>query len=300
MAPPNGSVYDIISSLSFCFQQRTVTSCSNKERRTRGRKERRKEGKKEGRKEGKMALTPAPRLPHLSGLAFLATRAGDFLSTHRCPVHQNTAHVRTFHSSVVLERKDHYKVLGITPKASPAQVKSAYYRLTKQFHPDVNPSQEAKTRFEEISEAYEILGNQISRRNYDGHTHKRRSGGGLASATRARATKQDPQAHVKREPGQYKERPKAPMYGKTQFFNFDEFYKQHYGEVLRTQRADKKLRESKAAEMKKAWDSQVGGSNHKWLFVWVVLVIVVTVKGMEVGLNFYDRKQDERRKADRK
>jgi curved DNA-binding protein len=67
-----------------------------------------------------------------------------------------------------VEFKDYYKVLGIDSKATADEIKNAYRKLARQFHPDVNPgNKEAEERFKQITEAYEVLGNDENRRRYD-------------------------------------------------------------------------------------------------------------------------------------
>lgn len=66
------------------------------------------------------------------------------------------------------KNKSHYDVLGVTPKATQGDIKSAYYKLSMIHHPDRNKgSSEALAKFREISEAYEVLGNYKLRRLYD-------------------------------------------------------------------------------------------------------------------------------------
>lgn len=64
--------------------------------------------------------------------------------------------------------KDPYQTLGIGPTASDAEVKSAYRRLAKELHPDVNPGDTiVEQRFKEISAAYNLLSNKENRARYD-------------------------------------------------------------------------------------------------------------------------------------
>lgn len=63
---------------------------------------------------------------------------------------------------------DYYKVLGVAKDASQADIKKAYRRLAKQYHPDLNKENpEAKAKFQEINEANEVLGDPEKRRRYD-------------------------------------------------------------------------------------------------------------------------------------
>jgi len=63
---------------------------------------------------------------------------------------------------------DYYETLKVTPRASSVEIKSAYRRLARKLHPDVNNGSEATARkFAEIAEAYEILGNPTERASYD-------------------------------------------------------------------------------------------------------------------------------------
>jgi molecular chaperone DnaJ len=62
----------------------------------------------------------------------------------------------------------HYETLGIERKARPADIKRAYRRLARRYHPDVNPGdRRAEERFKQVNEAYEVLGEAQRRRAYD-------------------------------------------------------------------------------------------------------------------------------------
>ena len=62
---------------------------------------------------------------------------------------------------------DHYKVLGVKHDATAEEIKRAYRRLAREYHPDVNPSAEASEKFKEISTAYEVLSDTSKREMYD-------------------------------------------------------------------------------------------------------------------------------------
>lgn len=62
---------------------------------------------------------------------------------------------------------DHYETLGLQRNASSEEIKKAYRKLARELHPDVNPSEEAQERFKSVTHAYEVLGDEQSRRNYD-------------------------------------------------------------------------------------------------------------------------------------
>jgi len=63
---------------------------------------------------------------------------------------------------------DHYVTLGLTRSATPKEIKAAFYRLSKQFHPDVNPGdRKAEEKFKAVSAAYNVLGDAVRKRDYD-------------------------------------------------------------------------------------------------------------------------------------
>lgn len=66
-----------------------------------------------------------------------------------------------------MEFKDYYRILGVPRSASQDDIKKAYRRLARKYHPDVSSQSDAETRFKEINEAHEVLGDPERRSAYD-------------------------------------------------------------------------------------------------------------------------------------
>ncbi|MDO3410835.1 DnaJ domain-containing protein [Saccharibacillus sp. CPCC 101409] len=88
-----------------------------------------------------------------------------------------------------MPEKNYYDVLGVGADAAQSEIKKAYQKLAKQWHPDVNKSAEAEGRFKEIAAAYEVLGSEDKRREYD---ETRRYSGGFGGGASRRSGGFDP------------------------------------------------------------------------------------------------------------
>lgn len=67
-----------------------------------------------------------------------------------------------------MAKKDFYEILGVDKNSSQDEIKSAYRKLAKKYHPDLNKdNKEAAEKFKEVNEAYEVLGDETKRKNYD-------------------------------------------------------------------------------------------------------------------------------------
>ncbi|MBG9982333.1 molecular chaperone DnaJ [Aerococcaceae bacterium DSM 111020] len=69
------------------------------------------------------------------------------------------------------DKRDYYDVLGISKDASEDEIKKAYRKLSKKYHPDINKEEDAEEKFKEVSEAYEVLSDQQKRAAYDQYGH---------------------------------------------------------------------------------------------------------------------------------
>ncbi|MDR6225063.1 molecular chaperone DnaJ [Desmospora profundinema] len=84
-----------------------------------------------------------------------------------------------------MSKRDYYKVLGVNRDASPEEIRKAYRKLARQYHPDVNKSPDAEQKFKEATEAYEVLRDSGKRANYDrfGTADPGAAGAGFDGAT---------------------------------------------------------------------------------------------------------------------
>ena len=70
-----------------------------------------------------------------------------------------------------LAKRDYYEVLGVERGASKQQIKKAFRKLALKYHPDKNPDSDSTKKFQDVAEAYEVLGDEDKRRMYDSKGH---------------------------------------------------------------------------------------------------------------------------------
>ena len=75
-------------------------------------------------------------------------------------------------------KRDYYDILGVSKTATAAEIKSAFRKLAKQYHPDINKEEGAEAKFKEIGEAYAVLSDEQKRKQYDQFGHEAYTSGG--------------------------------------------------------------------------------------------------------------------------
>ncbi|GAB0093019.1 dnaJ homolog subfamily C member 30 [Sergentomyia squamirostris] len=172
--------------------------------------------------------------------------------------------------------KNHYDVLGLTPKATQNDIKAAYYKLSMQYHPDKNKeSEEAVQKFRDITAAYEVLGTYRLRRLYDKgilHTNPDFKHSAEPEFKSPSEVQPDDDAQTKFYKSRFK-RSEVPVNPEGPIFNFDMWTKEHYGASLgRNQKARAKYKKKvEDADLQREY------SYVEYLLIGMVVVGVLTV-----------------------
>ncbi|XP_054858012.1 dnaJ homolog subfamily C member 30, mitochondrial [Eublepharis macularius] len=143
-----------------------------------------------------------------------------------------------------------YELLGVSPTATQAQIKTAYYKQSFLYHPDRNAgSEEAAERFTRVGEAYLVLGSVALRKKYDRGILSRQDLRTAGKPSGKEATPgPPPPKRTQTFTASSSAQPGKPI------FNFDKFYREHYGEQLeREQYLRERRRELKKRKEEKKW-----------------------------------------------
>ncbi|XP_070685742.1 dnaJ (Hsp40) homolog, subfamily C, member 30b [Pempheris klunzingeri] len=225
-------------------------------------------------------------------------RPGCGLRLRRLKLHPDTSPGRRGHSwrsdysskdapPLYRSRTAYYDILKVSPAATQAQIKTAYYKQSFIYHPDKNlGSEEATHRFSEISEAYTVLGNISLRRKYDrgilSQADAQSAGRPSSKDTTSRSTgssqqQQQQHQHQHHQHHQHRARHFSHAGGKT-MFDFDAFYQAHYGEQLQRER-DMRARKKRMQEIQK---ENIGKWQKEKMVEMTVLMLMTTA-----GLIFF-------------
>lgn len=130
----------------------------------------------------------------------------------------------------------YYDILKVTPNATQSQIKTAYYKQSFIYHPDKNPgNMDATQAFTEISEAYTVLSSITLRRKYDLGILSEADVRGVVTPSKESTSK----ATKHQQRGRQFTREGRPIY------DFDAFYKAHYGDQLQREQQLRAMRAMK-------------------------------------------------------
>jgi curved DNA-binding protein CbpA len=115
--------------------------------------------------------------------------------------------------------QDHYQTLHISRHASRKDIKHAYYKLSKQYHPDVNREEGAEDKFRKIQDAYDVLGDARLKAEYDQRFSRSHS---------AESGAQEQGGFTRQE-----FRQRGPLHGRSDLYNYDEHFREHYAKTTR-------------------------------------------------------------------
>lgn len=175
--------------------------------------------------------------------------------------------------------KSHYDTLEVSPKATQEEIKSSYYKLTMKYHPDKNDTELAKRKFQNVSEAYEVLGNQQARKRYD----------------RSMMIKRHEQREIFKSPPT----PHASVYQSknhpmnNQHFNFDKWYEIHYRELFIQQQINKqafKRREVINDSYKGTEEISIKPYIISFIITYFILVYTIMKKSYDIPLEKVKKK----------
>ncbi|XP_077477403.1 dnaJ homolog subfamily C member 30, mitochondrial-like [Stigmatopora argus] len=166
-------------------------------------------------------------------------------------------------------RRGYYDILGVTPTASLAQIKTAYYKQCFLYHPDRNAgNDQATVRFSDISEAYAVLSHKTLRRKYDRGllsqndlTTKTGAGPSASPTATTATTKADGWSS-------------STVARRERMFDFDEFLRSHYGEQLQR---DKDTRQRKEERLKRQRETMAERNKESTVELGVVLLLMAAI-----------------------
>lgn len=191
-------------------------------------------------------------------------------------IHNNNVRCITTTVSVL---RSYYDILGIHKNCTQAQVKEAYFKLSKIYHPDLNDSVEAVEKFRDITDAYDVLKNVQLRKLYDkGQLHA--AGQQYAASNHEDYTAWNPKdsrGHFYQQ--QQRQKKREPPRGRTEHYDYDEWERAHYGDMFRRKQRAKQRWENAPFE-RSAEKSRRDDMNR-------MMYVMITFMGLFYMLNVY-------------
>lgn len=192
---------------------------------------------------------------------------------HRC-INISRSYTTSSTKEIPLYRSKsaYYDILQVSPNATQAQIKTAYYKQSFIYHPDKNTgSEHAASRFSQISEAYNVLGNKTSRKKYDAGILSEADVQGLSRPTATKETTSGSSSDATRN----RRSPEVSARSEN-VFDFDAFYRAHYGEQLQRQKHIRaRLQEIKRQKEETFQDTKLGRMSE--VAVGIVLAVAAAI-----------------------
>lgn len=200
------------------------------------------------------------------------------LIRHSIKPHQLCVRHFSFSSSQLARHRprNHYDVLQVRENTDQKTIKSQYYRLSKLYHPDLNPgNKEAHKKFLEVNEAYAILGSASNRRQYDMESDQMSpssSGPGIRRTSPAASWNFKPRASRKTGSSSAQAQAQGFKTSKSENFNYNEWYARHY-------EAEEKRRRERLArrQQREDEDAKVHPDSTMWSRFWRMGAIIVGI-----------------------
>ncbi|XP_015111152.1 dnaJ homolog subfamily C member 30, mitochondrial isoform X2 [Diachasma alloeum] len=184
-----------------------------------------------------------------------------------------------------VKRKNHYDSLEVDSKATQGEIKSAYFKLTMQYHPDKNSSEAAKVKFRDIAEAYEVLGNYQKRKQYDRGMQIKVDQG---QETR-RSEGYKPQ-DIEKEASRVRSaihRHSSEVPGGGKMYDFDRWTKEHYGTTFKKTWVTKE-EVKRSQKQKDAITSEQNLHATEKLLLTLILCLLGVIMGLITSSNTFD------------
>ena len=178
---------------------------------------------------------------------------------------------RKLYSKQIQPPINYYKILGISPKATQAEIKASFYKLSKLFHPDVSDqSEEASLKFRQITSAYEILGNLKLRKMYDRGLLPHH--GNFHPEVEDLYKEPEVRSPLKKSRSQL-------ATGRTTIYDFDEWSRLHYGFAMNSKAADKEKWQSQNTMKKEIGENSKSDNAIGFLLVGVTVLAALHMVG---------------------
>lgn len=173
---------------------------------------------------------------------------------------------------------NHYDVLGVTPKSSQGDIKAAYYKLSKVYHPDKSTDEASAKKFRDITEAYEVLGNVKLKKMYD-------RGLLVGDKNVSRMTREEEPEPKDPSLRFYKSRDSRnvipTMDGKVPIYNFDAWAKSHYNNLYEKAQYEKEFLKKKRMKQEDAAVAHQQEILMMAIFVMTSLCIFMVIQGTD-------------------